>query len=86
MQLKRFLTHVFALQEYEKFGAAFEGKADVVIAKVDADQFKELGSRFSVQGFPTLKFFVDGTPEEYAFPYVLCDLCGAFSLEIALIV
>lgn len=55
---------LFLLQEYEKFGAAFEGKPDVVIAKVDADAHKDLGSRFSVQGFPTLKFFVDGQPEE----------------------
>jgi len=60
--------------EYEKFGAAFEGKADVVIAKVDADEHKDLGSRFSVQGFPTLKFFVDGTPEDYKGGRTLEDL------------
>ena len=29
----------------------------VTIAKVDADEHKELGRRFGVQGFPTLKWF-----------------------------
>ncbi|CAJ2651609.1 unnamed protein product [Trifolium pratense] len=39
----------------------------IVIAKVDADAEKSLGKRFSIQGFPTIKFF-DGkseTPEDY---------------------
>lgn len=42
-------------------------KDKVSIAKVDADAEKELGKRFGVQGFPTLKWF-DGkseTPENY---------------------
>jgi protein disulfide-isomerase-like protein len=34
----------------------------VVIAKVDADAHKELGSRFDVHGFPTLKWFPKGNP------------------------
>ncbi len=40
----------------------------IVIAKVDADAHKELGSRFSVKGFPTLKWFPRGskTPEDYS--------------------
>lgn len=39
----------------------------VSIGKVDADEHKELGRRFGVQGFPTLKWF-DGksdTPTDY---------------------
>lgn len=39
----------------------------MTIAKVDADANKELGRRFGVQGFPTLKWF-DGKsdkPEDY---------------------
>jgi protein disulfide-isomerase-like protein len=32
-------------------------KENVVIADVDADQHKELSSRFGVQGFPTIKYF-----------------------------
>lgn len=48
-------------------GDAFAGNKDVVIAKVDADQHRELGSRFGIQGFPTLKFFPKGStePQEY---------------------
>jgi len=60
--------------EYEKFGAAFEGKDDVVIAKVDADAHKELGSRFGVTGFPTLKLFTKGKPEDYTGGRTLEDL------------
>jgi protein disulfide-isomerase A6 len=53
--------------EYEIVGEAFERESTVVIAKVDADAHKELGGRFEVQGFPTLKWFPKGstTPESY---------------------
>lgn len=40
-----------------------------MIAKVDADAHRELGSRFGIKGFPTLKWFpkgVDGDPEDYS--------------------
>ncbi|KAL2127879.1 hypothetical protein VTI74DRAFT_10024 [Chaetomium olivicolor] len=53
---------------YEELALAFEHAKDKVqIAKVDADAERELGKRFNVQGFPTLKFF-DGKsdkPTEY---------------------
>jgi len=42
---------------------AFSRESDVVIADVDADQHKELGGRFGVSGFPTLKFFKKGSTE-----------------------
>ena len=43
---------------YEELGAAFEhAKGKVSIAKVDADEHRELGTRFGVSGFPTLKWF-----------------------------
>jgi protein disulfide-isomerase-like protein len=54
--------------EYEIVGEAFNKVDDVVIAKVDADAHKELGSRFDVHGFPTLKWFPKGAkdaPEAY---------------------
>jgi protein disulfide-isomerase A6 len=52
---------------YEVVGESFAKFKDVVIAKVDADQHKDLGSRFDVHGFPTLKYFPKGssTPESY---------------------
>jgi len=46
--------------EYEIVAEAFAKEKGVVIAKVDADQHKSLGSRFDVHGFPTLKFFPQG--------------------------
>jgi len=53
--------------EYEIVGEAFAKEDRVVIAKVDADAHKELGGRFDVHGFPTLKWFPKGskTPESY---------------------
>jgi len=53
---------------YEELATKYEfAKDKVTIAKVDADSEKDLGRRFGVQGFPTLKWF-DGksdTPEDY---------------------
>ena len=48
---------------YEKLGAVFEGEPSVVIAKIDADKHRELGERFGVSGFPTLKFIPGGAME-----------------------
>jgi len=46
--------------EYEKLGEAFAGSSVILVAKVDADAHKDLGGRFGVTGFPTLKFFPKG--------------------------
>jgi len=43
--------------DYETAALSLEGEDDVVVAKVDADKHKELGSRFGVTGYPTLKWF-----------------------------
>ncbi|RKF72813.1 Protein disulfide-isomerase tigA [Golovinomyces cichoracearum] len=54
--------------DWEKLAQDFAFAQDkIVIAKVDAQAEKSLGSRFGIQGFPTIKFF-DGkseTPEDY---------------------
>ncbi|KAJ5218813.1 Protein disulfide-isomerase tigA [Penicillium cinerascens] len=53
---------------YEELASAFAFAEDkVTIGKVDADANRDLGKRFAIQGFPTVKWF-DGksdTPEEY---------------------
>jgi len=54
---------------YEELATAFASSGNKVsIANVDADNHKDLGKRFGVQGFPTLKWF-DGKkgsePEDY---------------------
>ena len=53
---------------YEELASSFQFAEDrVSIAKVDADDHKNLGKRFGVGGFPTLKWF-DGKsdrPEDY---------------------
>lgn len=42
---------------YEKVASAFKLENDVVIANVDADKHKDVGEKYGVSGFPTLKFF-----------------------------
>ena len=53
---------------WEELATKFDSAKDKVsIAKVDADAEKSLGTRFGIQGFPTLKWF-DGKsdkPEDY---------------------
>jgi protein disulfide-isomerase A6 len=49
---------------YEELATVFESaKGKVQIAKVDADAERDLGKRFGVQGFPTLKWF-DGKSDK----------------------
>jgi protein disulfide-isomerase A1 len=52
--------------EYVK-AAATLAKEDppLYIAKVDATAEKEIAKKFEIQGYPTLKFFVNGVPSEY---------------------
>jgi len=42
---------------YNKVGEAFAHEKNCIVAKVDADHEKELGTRFDIGGFPTIKFF-----------------------------
>jgi len=52
--------------EYEIAAAAF-AKLPVKVASVDADKHRDLGSRFGVSGFPTLKYFSAGSKEGEAY-------------------
>jgi protein disulfide-isomerase A6 len=54
--------------DYEKLGAAFAAEKNVVIAKLDSDQHKDVGGKFGVTGFPTLMWFGKdnkANPERY---------------------
>jgi len=56
--------HCKALEPvYDKVGKTFNNEKNCVIAKVDADQEKDLGSRFGISGFPTIKFFPKNNKE-----------------------
>jgi len=52
--------------EYELVAQSF-AKLPVKIASVDADMHKDLGGRFGVSGFPTLKYFPAGSKEGEAY-------------------
>ena len=43
-----------------------EGDDHVAIGKVDATVHNELATKYGVQGFPTLKLFMDGEPIDYS--------------------
>jgi len=45
---------------WEKLAGVFKNEKNVVIANVDADKYRDIGSRFDVSGFPTIKFFPKG--------------------------
>ena len=53
---------------YKELGAAIAKdpklNARVAIAKANADEHREIGERFEVRGFPTLKWFPRGRPSE----------------------
>lgn len=48
---------------FEKVGKTFGNEKNCVVAKVDADKEKDLGSRFGISGFPTIKFFPKNNKE-----------------------
>jgi len=66
--------------DWEKLASAFQNEENVVIAKVDADGHKSIGTEYGVSGFPTLKFFGAGTgdkPEDFSGGRALADLVAA---------
>eukprot|EP00246_Nothoceros_aenigmaticus_P003989 TRINITY_DN15252_c0_g2_i1.p1 TRINITY_DN15252_c0_g2~~TRINITY_DN15252_c0_g2_i1.p1 ORF type:complete len:370 (+),score=66.71 TRINITY_DN15252_c0_g2_i1:118-1227(+) len=48
---------------YEQVATAFKGDTDVVVAKLDADAHKELGEKYGVSGYPSLKWFPKSNKE-----------------------
>jgi len=52
------------LPEYEKAAAELKDKG-VKLGKVDATEEKELSTRYSIKGFPTMVWFEDGKETEY---------------------
>lgn len=47
---------------YEELATNFKDNKKIKIAKVDADREKDLGKKFDIKGFPTIKYF-DGKSE-----------------------
>jgi protein disulfide-isomerase A1 len=53
--------------EYAKAAGILKSEnSELRLAKVDATVQSELGERFKIRGYPTLKFFIDSTPIDYA--------------------
>jgi len=52
---------------WEKVAKTFKYEKNVVVAKIDADNYKTIGGRYEVQGFPTIKFFPKGNKKGEAY-------------------
>jgi protein disulfide-isomerase A1 len=53
--------------EYAKAAGVLKAaESEIALGKVDATIETSLGEQFKVKGYPTLKFFVDGVPSDYA--------------------
>lgn len=58
--------------EYAKAATSLnEEKSDIKLAKVDATVESKLGAKYGVQGYPTIKFFRDGTPSDYQGNFII---------------
>lgn len=50
--------------DWDKLSAEYSDSSSVIVADVDCTVEKDLCSRFSVSGYPTIKYFTDETGEE----------------------
>lgn len=62
---------------YDSVAAAFQNERDVVVAKVDATENGDLGEKYDVSGYPTIKFFPRGEGEKVV-DYKDARTAGAF--------
>lgn len=52
--------------EYAEAATILKGyEEDVVLAKIDATEEKDLAEKYGVSGFPTIFWFVDGEKTDY---------------------
>eukprot|EP00993_Chasmostoma_nieuportense_P002551 NODE_3337_length_986_cov_62.144354_g3191_i0.p1 GENE.NODE_3337_length_986_cov_62.144354_g3191_i0~~NODE_3337_length_986_cov_62.144354_g3191_i0.p1 ORF type:complete len:139 (-),score=31.99 NODE_3337_length_986_cov_62.144354_g3191_i0:358-774(-) len=51
--------------DWEKLGSAYEASSSVLIGDVDCTVEEEVCRKHDVNGYPTIKYFVDGKPESY---------------------
>lgn len=65
---------------YEEVAKSLAGEERVVVASLDADKYRDLGKRFDVTGFPTLKFFpkTNKAGEEYSGGRAASDFLSFF--------
>jgi len=52
---------------WEKLANIYKNEEDVVVANIDADKYGDVGGRFGVSGFPTIKFFPKDNKEGVAY-------------------
>lgn len=65
--------------EYAKAAKVLkESEPPVPLAKVDATKETAVGGKFDIQGYPTLKIFRDGQPEDYDGPRVKDGMYSIF--------
>ncbi|CAO3703521.1 unnamed protein product [Rhizopus stolonifer] len=52
---------------WESLATSYAGVENCVVAKIDADKEKDIGSEFEISGYPTIKFFPAGESEPVAY-------------------
>ncbi|KAI7892658.1 thioredoxin-like protein [Mucor mucedo] len=52
---------------WEKVASTFANEENCVVAKIDADLERDIGTEFDISGFPTIKFFPAGETEPVAY-------------------